>query len=339
MGCFCRFALPISCALVSLPVAATEVFPTLRQPGQVASPASHTSNWWDVHTPVPQSIGIGLQSDASAGKSAASGVYLDGEVPLAFDAVRVWGVYNPGSPPAADEFTVIVHVSPQFTNTPGSELLCQQSGIEGTRQVVGTVYGLSLWEHVLLLDRTCSFVPAQHPLSNLHVEVFNDTGPDGDWWWYPGAAQNTTFGSQAASAQANSAPGAAWTPLFGMHFSLAVGNASPRPGVVSDLSVSRLPNGQLRLDWPPDCAGASRYGVYRGDLGLGWNSVSLMPGLCSLLSNTATFSPDATPAQFFFVVPNLAGHEGSYGFDSEGQPRPRPLNACYPDGEIDACAP
>ena len=63
------------------------------------------------------------------------------------------------------------------------------------------------------------------------------------------------------------------------------------------------------------------------------------PGACNVTDTSTTVPLGPGDAEFFLVVPHKDGEEGSYGADSSGTPRQPGSGSCYPQGEIDSCAP
>jgi len=110
------------------------------------------------------------------------------------------------------------------------------------------------------------------------------------------------------------------------------------PGVVSDLRLSKLPDGQLQLAWGADCGGGTAYAVYRGDLRSGYDSLAPEPGLCSVSGTSAALFPSPGTADFFVVVPHLDGLEGSYGRTSDRNRDPA-TTVCFPQGTASECVP
>lgn len=92
----------------------------------------------------------------------------------------------------------------------------------------------------------------------------------------------------------------------------------------------------LLLSWSNDCGAGDRYGVYRGDLALGYDSLAWEA--CDLTTNEATIAMGPADAEFFLVVPASNGAEGPHGSVDGGQ-RPAASSACHPQGAIDWCAP
>ncbi len=108
------------------------------------------------------------------------------------------------------------------------------------------------------------------------------------------------------------------------------------PGVSGLLRLRREGANELRLEWAGDCGGASAYGIYRGDLRSGYES--LAADACGLSARQATLPLGPGEADFFLVVPATAEGEGSYGFDSAGAPRDTAGEPCGPPLPPDSCA-
>jgi hypothetical protein len=86
-------------------------------------------------------------------------------------------------------------------------------------------------------------------------------------------------------------------------------------------------NGELTLDWGPSCiSGDGNYGVYEGFIG-DFNSHTWRTCSTAGLTNT-TLSP-SDGGTYYLVVPNNEIAEGSYGFDSAGNPRPPGQEICF----------
>ena len=108
------------------------------------------------------------------------------------------------------------------------------------------------------------------------------------------------------------------------------------PGVVSGLQVAKS-SGMLDLTWEGDCGSGVKYGVYRGDVAAGYDS--LAPELCNAMGSGATLPEGSGTADFFVVVPNRGQGEGSYGLDSHNVRRPPAASACFAQTAVDSCAP
>jgi len=111
------------------------------------------------------------------------------------------------------------------------------------------------------------------------------------------------------------------------------------PGSAGGLMLEKNANGRLDLTWSQDCGGGTRYGIYRGDLGAGLSSMMPVTGYCSVGGTSASVPAGAGSAEFYLVVPNAGGFEGSYGWDSTGTARPPALGPCHPRDEVDSCQP
>ena len=115
--------------------------------------------------------------------------------------------------------------------------------------------------------------------------------------------------------------------------------ASAAPGAVSNLRLAKAPGGQLALSWSPDCGSGTGFAVYRGDLTTGYASIAAEPGTCNVEDFGAAVPVGGGVADFFLVVPHLAGLEGSYGLDSQGDGRPPAAEACFPQTTARPCEP
>jgi hypothetical protein len=59
------------------------------------------------------------------------------------------------------------------------------------------------------------------------------------------------------------------------------------PGEASNLRVSKGAPGQRTLEWSAGCGAATSYGIYRGDLLVGYDSIAPEPGACDVIGNSA----------------------------------------------------
>jgi hypothetical protein len=114
---------------------------------------------------------------------------------------------------------------------------------------------------------------------------------------------------------------------------------APLPGIVSGLTIERLPNDQLSVSWGADCGEAAGYAIYRGDLREGYRSLFPALGFCNVAATSAVLPAGQGPAEFFLVVPNADGLEGSYGILHGSSQRPAPAITCHPAGDTHECAP
>lgn len=110
------------------------------------------------------------------------------------------------------------------------------------------------------------------------------------------------------------------------------------PGIVGGLTVSKSAS-TLTLTWGSDCGGQTLAGIYRGNLATGYSSIAAEPDKCAVSGTSTTVPLGSGTADFFLVVPNDGGFEGSYGANSAGVPRIAATSACRPRDRINACAP
>jgi hypothetical protein len=99
-------------------------------------------------------------------------------------------------------------------------------------------------------------------------------------------------------------------------------------GVVAPetLEVSLTGGGDVALDWEPSCmASDADYAIYRGNLG---DFTSHDDVTCTTGGLTSAVLGVAPGDHYYLVVPHNGTTEGSYGVDSEGQPRPPAVEAC-----------
>jgi parallel beta-helix repeat protein len=105
-------------------------------------------------------------------------------------------------------------------------------------------------------------------------------------------------------------------------------------GTVLDLVIDKS-GIDLLLSWNADCGLGEAYGIYRGELELGYASIA--PDSCDVTTTEATLTMGLAPGEFFLVVPAWGGLEGSYGSATGG--RTAATGACHPEGVADQCAP
>jgi hypothetical protein len=105
-------------------------------------------------------------------------------------------------------------------------------------------------------------------------------------------------------------------------------------GAVSGLKLAKL-GADLGLTWGPDCGVGDTFSIYRGDLSMGYDSLQIEA--CAVDAVHATISAGTADGEFFLVVPNGNGEEGSYG-EASGGARDAALAACAPRAVIDSCA-
>ncbi len=113
--------------------------------------------------------------------------------------------------------------------------------------------------------------------------------------------------------------------------------ASSDPGVSAYLRIAALPSGELEIRWTADCGAGQGYGLYRGDLDLGYDSLAPLPDACDLSDTAAIVAPRAGVNEFFLAVPNTGAFEGDYGSGTAGKRTAAP-GACYPQAGVDSCA-
>jgi len=114
------------------------------------------------------------------------------------------------------------------------------------------------------------------------------------------------------------------------------GTSTPTgPGSASDLAVGKS-GADLLLSWGSDCGLGDAYGIYRGDLAMGYGS--LAADSCDLATTQATIPMGVPDGEFFLVVPAWNAQEGSYGPAGAGDRASVP-GACHLQGTVDQCAP
>ena len=114
----------------------------------------------------------------------------------------------------------------------------------------------------------------------------------------------------------------------------ATERAATSAGAASNLEIDKF-DSQLMLSWDPDCGLGNEYGIYRGDLALGYGSIAM--DACDVVGGTAVIPMGPVDHEFFLVVPTWNGQEGSYGRTTSGIRAPA-ASACHPAGPIDPCA-
>ncbi|MCP3981571.1 MAG: hypothetical protein GY716_19910 [bacterium] len=103
-----------------------------------------------------------------------------------------------------------------------------------------------------------------------------------------------------------------------------VPDGASAPG--TPLTIERAGPGQMELFWSDSClAWDDDYEVYEGDFG-DWSSH--VPVTCSTSGATNLVLDASGPSKYYLVVPRTPFHEGSYGVDSSGAPRPVGDSAC-----------
>ena len=103
----------------------------------------------------------------------------------------------------------------------------------------------------------------------------------------------------------------------------------PDGGVVpgTQLTVAKLPGGNIRLSWGASCRPGDDFAIYEGTLG---SFASHTARFCTTGGQTTKTLTPAGGGAYYLVVPNHADREGSYGKDSAGNERPGGVTACFP---------
>lgn len=115
--------------------------------------------------------------------------------------------------------------------------------------------------------------------------------------------------------------------------------ARATPGQVKNLLISKGTAGTLNLSWVADCGGTTKSSVYRGNLSIGYASIAPESGKCDVSGTSTSIPQGASSADFFLIVPNDGGFEGSYGMKSGAVARPAAANPCHPRDRVNACTP
>jgi polyhydroxybutyrate depolymerase len=130
----------------------------------------------------------------------------------------------------------------------------------------------------------------------------------------------------------------AWAFLSGRTLN-GPGPGSSDPGESAYVRIEKSGDGTtLSLRWSTDCGAGTAYGIYRGDLNEGYESIAAEPGFCSVEDTAASIPLGTGDADFFLVVPNTATTEGGYGAGPAGASRPPARSGCHPRATVDACA-
>ena len=107
----------------------------------------------------------------------------------------------------------------------------------------------------------------------------------------------------------------------------AVPDGDAVPGL--PLVLSKAAGGDLTLSWTASClASDTDYAVYEGQLGDFASHVPIGDPICSTSNATTVMITPASGGRYYVVVPQGNSHEGSYGNQSGGAPRPPSLLAC-----------
>lgn len=158
------------------------------------------------------------------------------------------------------------------------------------------------------------------------------TAPGGNYGWIVIGKESTLRSAVRLDSRENATP--ANRPVLQVEFTPppptvgTVPDGSSVPG--AQLTVQRLPGGDLELDWGASChLDDDDYEVYEGTLGSFTSHAPLLCTTMGLTSATVTPSPGGT---YYFAVPRNATEEGSYGRDSSGNERPEGAARCLPRG-------
>jgi hypothetical protein len=111
--------------------------------------------------------------------------------------------------------------------------------------------------------------------------------------------------------------------------------AAGPPGAAASLMVGKSGEA-LDLSWSADCGAGDVFGIYRGDLALGYGS--LAADGCDVAGTATTISAGLPDGEFFLVVPSLFDAEGSYGQDSSCTERLPASTSCHVGAPADPCA-
>ncbi len=107
--------------------------------------------------------------------------------------------------------------------------------------------------------------------------------------------------------------------------------AVPAGDTLPDMPVilSKLPADWIRLNWAASCvASDSNYAVYEGLLGDFASHVPVTDSMCTTTGMLTTTIVPSAGDRYYLVVPQGDMREGSYGFDSDGTPRPPSQAPC-----------
>lgn len=113
-----------------------------------------------------------------------------------------------------------------------------------------------------------------------------------------------------------------------------VPSSTAGPGHVTDLRLNKDASGTIVLDWDENCGDPDGFSIYRGDLFLGYDSLTPEPGACNVYGSSAILSTGSSTGELFLVVPHREQLAGAYGVSSDQALRQPILGACYlPDNE------
>ncbi len=95
------------------------------------------------------------------------------------------------------------------------------------------------------------------------------------------------------------------------------------------LLLAKLGGDELGLTWSPSCVGTDLdYEIYSGAIGA---YAGHTPLTCTTAGATAATLSLSGPSEYYLIAPRNGVVEGSYGVDSDGNPRPAfPATSCLP---------
>lgn len=167
---------------------------------------------------------------------------------------------------------------------------------------------------------------------HLHSTSFTGSSQFSMMPWFHSSGELLLYGSGGSNNDFGGGP-VATTQFFLAQ--LDGTSTATAPGSVPDLTVDKSGT-DLLLSWASDCGLGDTYGIYRGDLALGYGSLAM--DTCDLATTQATIPMGTPDGEFFLVVPSWNAQEGSYGPSTAGDRTPAP-GACHSQGPVDVCAP
>ena len=94
------------------------------------------------------------------------------------------------------------------------------------------------------------------------------------------------------------------------------------------LLLTREPGDDITLDWDDSCVlNDDDYAIYEGTIG---DFTTHAQKVCSTGGDTFDTITPGMGDRYYLVVPHDGTDEGSYGIDSDGDPRPASADACQP---------
>ena len=147
------------------------------------------------------------------------------------------------------------------------------------------------------------------------------------WYWWFNFSASAPSGTWRFDVQYQ---GRWYRHYFAMGSSFGAG----RIPAGAPLIVDHAADGDLHLGWGASCLFSDQdYEIYEGSLGDYYSHYRLHCSTGSLTSKTIT---PASTDSYYLVVPRNTAHEGSYGNDGDGVPRPPAVDACVPQ-VIEVC--